>query len=56
MTTGLATLLGIDREFSRKAAGLRTNMLVYPGAALFILVAVQSGMAQTNNTAMARTL
>lgn len=52
----LGALIGVDREFSRKAAGLRTNMLVSLGAALFILVTIQSGMTKADNTAMARSL
>jgi putative Mg2+ transporter-C (MgtC) family protein len=52
----LGALIGVDRELSRKAAGLRTNMLVSLGAALFILVTIQSGMTQSDNTAMARSL
>lgn len=53
---GLGALIGVDREFSRKAAGLRTNMLVSLGAALFVLVTIQSGITQADSTAMARIL
>lgn len=52
----LAGLIGADREFSQKAAGLRTNMLVSLGAALFILISIQSGLAQFDDTTLARTL
>ncbi len=52
----LAALIGLDREYSQKAAGLRTNMLVSLGSALFILVSLQSGLAQSDDTAVARTL
>lgn len=52
----LGAVIGVDREFSRKAAGLRTNMLVSLGAALFVLVTIQSGMAQADNSAMGRIL
>ncbi|MBE9157619.1 MgtC/SapB family protein [Nodosilinea sp. LEGE 06152] len=51
-----AAIIGLDREFSNKAAGLRTNMLVALGAALFVLVTVQSGLAQADNSAMGRIL
>ncbi|PSN10585.1 magnesium transporter MgtC [filamentous cyanobacterium CCP5] len=51
-----AAIIGLDREFSNKAAGLRTNMLVALGAALFVLVTVQSGLVQTDSSSMARTL
>lgn len=40
----LGGLLGYERERRRKAAGLRTHMLVALGAALFVLVPVQAGM------------
>lgn len=41
----LGGLLGYERERSGKAAGLRTHMLVALGAALFVLVPLQGGMA-----------
>ncbi|MDB5870065.1 MAG: MgtC/SapB transporter [Polaromonas sp.] len=40
----LGGLLGIERERKGKAAGVRTHMLVAMGAALFVLLAQQSGM------------
>ena len=40
----LGGLVGIERERRGKAAGVRTHMLVSMGAALFMLVAQQSGM------------
>jgi len=40
----LGGLLGYERERRRKAAGLRTHMLVALGAALFVMVPVQAGM------------
>ena len=52
----LSGLIGVDREFSQKAAGLRTNMLVALGAALFILVSIQSGLAESDTTVVARTM
>lgn len=52
----LSGLIGVDRELSQKAAGLRTNMLVSLGAALFVLISIQSGLAQSDGTALARTL
>ncbi|MBE9108684.1 MgtC/SapB family protein [Nodosilinea sp. LEGE 07298] len=51
-----AAIIGLDREFNNKPAGLRTNMLVSLGAALFVLVTVQSGLVQTDSSSMARTL
>ncbi len=39
-------IIGLQREASGKAAGLRTHMLVCAGTALFILAAVDAGMQQ----------
>lgn len=50
------SLIGWDREYADKPAGLRTNMLVSLGAALFILIPLQSGLAEHDTTALARTL
>jgi len=41
----LGGALGFERERSGKAAGLRTHMLVALGAALFVLVPEQAGVA-----------
>ncbi len=41
-------LIGLERELDRKPAGLRTHMLVSLGAALFILVGIQTGMVQAD--------
>ena len=43
----LGGLLGIERERKGKAAGVRTHMLVSMGAALFVLLATQGGMKDT---------
>lgn len=40
----LGGLLGYEREYKGKAAGLRTHMLVSLGAALFVLVPLEAGM------------
>ena len=40
----LGAIIGVQREQTRKAAGLRTHMLVALGAALFMLAPVISGM------------
>lgn len=45
MAVLLGGLLGYERERSGKAAGLRTHMLVALGAAIFVLVPLQGGMA-----------
>jgi putative Mg2+ transporter-C (MgtC) family protein len=41
----LGAIIGIQRERTRKSAGLRTHMLVAMGATLFVLVPVEMGMA-----------
>ena len=44
MAALLGGLVGLQRERMRKAAGMRTHMLVAMGAALFVLVPERSGM------------
>ena len=44
----LGGLLGIEREQKGKAAGVRTHMLVAMGAALFVLLSQQAGMAEAD--------
>lgn len=56
LAISLAAIIGLEREFKNKPAGFRTNMLVSLGAALFVLITVQTGLGQADNTAMARTL
>lgn len=41
----LGGLLGIEREQARKAAGLRTHMLVALGSALFTVASIEAGMS-----------
>jgi len=36
-------LVGIERELSRKAAGLRTNVLICLGAAVFTIISIKLG-------------
>ena len=43
----LGGMLGFERERKGKAAGVRTHMLVSMGAALFVLIASQGGMKDT---------
>ncbi|KAF7133831.1 hypothetical protein CNMCM5793_005243 [Aspergillus hiratsukae] len=38
VATGLSSIIGIEREWKHKSAGLRTNTLVGIGAALFMLI------------------
>ena len=39
-------IIGLQRETTGKAAGLRTHMLVCAGTALFVLAAINTGMEQ----------
>lgn len=43
----LGGLIGLDRETKRRAAGLRTHMMVAVGAALFTLVVVEEEKSGT---------
>lgn len=44
MAVLLGGLIGYEREQQRKAAGLRTHMLVALGAAVFVLAPLESGV------------
>jgi putative Mg2+ transporter-C (MgtC) family protein len=44
MASLLGAAIGYERELRGKAAGLRTHMLVALGAAMFVLIPLQSGM------------
>ncbi|UPQ83688.1 MgtC/SapB family protein [Pseudomonas knackmussii] len=44
LAIALGGVLGYEREYKGKAAGLRTHMLVALGAALFVLVPLEAGM------------
>jgi putative Mg2+ transporter-C (MgtC) family protein len=41
LAAGLGAALGLEREMRQKPAGLRTNMLIAVGSALFSLMSVQ---------------
>jgi putative Mg2+ transporter-C (MgtC) family protein len=45
LAAGLGAAIGIEREFHRKPAGLRTNILIAVGAALFTTLSIQFGGA-----------
>jgi len=47
-------LVGLERQLDHKPAGLRTHMLVSLGASLFILISIQSGMAQAEPSVVSR--
>ncbi len=46
----LGTAIGLEREFSGKAAGLRTNVLICLGAAVFTLISKQMGIDSNAST------
>ncbi len=41
LAAGLGAAIGIERELRRKPAGLRTNILIALGAALFTIMSIQ---------------
>lgn len=41
VAAGLGAVLGVEREFRHKPAGLRTNILISIGSALFTIVSMQ---------------
>jgi len=43
LAAGLGAAIGIERELRHKSAGLRTNILIVLGAALFTVVSVEMG-------------
>ena len=49
LAAGLGAAIGIERELRRKPAGLRTNILIAVGAALFTTLSVHFG--ETGGTA-----
>src|SRR5215510_14107485 len=54
VAAGLAGLLGLEREYHQKPAGLRTNMLIGIGSALFTILSIgfaQAGQGTTDRVA-----
>jgi putative Mg2+ transporter-C (MgtC) family protein len=45
LAAGLGGAIGLEREFRHKPAGLRTNMLIALGSALFSMLSVELGSA-----------
>lgn len=43
LAAGLGAAIGIEREIRQKPAGLRTNILIALGAALFTMVSIEIG-------------
>lgn len=48
LAAGLGAVIGLEREFRRKPAGLRTNMLIALGSALFTVLSIH--LAQEGGT------
>jgi|SRR3954466_9979640 putative Mg2+ transporter-C (MgtC) family protein len=42
VAAGLAAAIGVEREFHQKPAGLRTNMLIGMGSALFMILSIET--------------
>jgi putative Mg2+ transporter-C (MgtC) family protein len=49
-------IIGWEREAKNKSAGLRTNMLVSFGSAIFVLIPIQIGAAQQNPDILGRAI
>jgi putative Mg2+ transporter-C (MgtC) family protein len=43
LATALGALIGLEREYRRKPAGLRTNILIALGSALFSVMSIEFG-------------
>src|SRR6476660_8585896 len=41
LAAGLGAAIGLEREYRRKPAGLRTNILIAVGSALFTITSIQ---------------
>lgn len=46
----LGSIIGMEREINKKAAGLRTNVLICLGAAIFTIISRKFGSAQADST------
>ncbi len=51
VAAGLSGLVGFERQFKQRDAGLRTHMMVGMGAALFTIVGAELGMDRTRMAA-----
>src|SRR5436309_7716316 len=45
LAAGLAAAIGVERELRQKPAGLRTNILIALGSALFVAISIAFGHA-----------
>ena len=51
VAAGLSALVGFEREYKKRDAGLRTHVMVGMGAALFTIVGAEVGMDKTRMAA-----
>ena len=51
VAAGLSGLVGFERQFNKRDAGLRTHIMVGMGAALFTIVGAELGMDRTRMAA-----
>ncbi|HKY48324.1 MAG TPA: MgtC/SapB family protein [Acidimicrobiia bacterium] len=51
VAAGLSGLIGFEREFNKRDAGLRTHIMVGMGAALFTIVGAELGVDRTRMAA-----
>jgi putative Mg2+ transporter-C (MgtC) family protein len=51
VAAGLSGLIGFERQFSKRDAGLRTHIMVGMGAALFTIVGAELGVDRTRMAA-----
>ncbi|MFN6463302.1 MAG: MgtC/SapB family protein [Nostoc sp. DedVER02] len=52
----IGAIIGLERQISRKPAGLRTHMLVSLGSAIFTLIIIQTGGVQNSPDALSRVI
>jgi len=56
LAAGLGAAIGLEREYRRKPAGLRTNILIAVGSALFTLISIQIGAVSHTPDRIASTI
>jgi putative Mg2+ transporter-C (MgtC) family protein len=54
LAAGLGAVLGVERELKHKAAGLRTNILIAVGSALFTMLSIRIGSHATGGASLDR--
>ena len=53
LAAGLGTAIGLEREYRQKPAGLRTNILIALGSALFTIMSISMGQRQRHRDRIA---